>query len=374
MKLLHISDLHIGKKVKGFSLLEDQKYILEQIAETLKEKEVDGLIIAGDIYDVSSPSNDAICLFDKFITTVHSMGVSCYVVSGNHDSVYRVAFCSDIMAKENVHFAKRYEGEILPIEADKNINIWLLPFIRPTDVREYHSDFATGSYDEMMRTVIKHLDIDTKKTNILVAHQFITNAGKPPEKSESEIVSLGTLDNIDVSVFDDFDYVALGHIHKPQIMGRDTVRYSGSPLKYSFSEKDDKKAMVLIEITSNKKIKQELIPFKPLRDMQEYVGTFDKLSKYPSTIEDFVRIVIKDELQIIDVKHKLENRFKNIMEIIYDNASTKENKTIESAIRIKTQTPFDLFNQFYEQQNNQPLNDEQVQIVKKILTEMEETV
>ena len=240
MKFLHISDLHIGKKVKGFSLFDDQIHVLKQILTVAKEKEVDGIIIAGDIYDTSTPSSEAVSYFDKFISDIHELGISCYAVSGNHDSVYRVAFGSDIMAKRNIYFAKRYSGKIEPIEADKNTNIWLLPFIRPVDVREYHSDFAVGSYEEMMQAVIGNLDIDTKKTNILVAHQFITSSGKSPETSDSETVSLGTLDNIDAKNFDMFDYVALGHIHKPQAMGRETVRYAGSPLKYSFSEKNDK--------------------------------------------------------------------------------------------------------------------------------------
>lgn len=373
MKLLHISDLHIGKRVKGFSLLEDQEYILEQIIGTAKAKKVDGIIVAGDIYDVSAPSNDSVKMFDGFITKIHSMGISCYIVSGNHDSVYRVSFGSEIMAKENVHFAKSYEGKIYPVEVDKNTNIWLIPFIRPVDVREYHPDFSIGSYDDMMQAVIENLDIDKKKTNILVTHQFITHSGKSPEKSESETTSLGTLDNIDVSKFKDFDYVALGHIHKPQTMGRETVRYSGSPLKYSFSEKDDVKSMVLLDITSNKKIKQELIPFRPLRDMKELTGTFEELSKSP-VMEDYVKIVLKDELPVIDVKHKLENRFKNIMEIVYDNTSTRENKSIQSAKLIKNQTPFDLFNQFFERQNNRPLDKQEAKIVREIFTETEETV
>ena len=371
MKLLHISDLHIGKKVKGFSLLEDQKYILKQITETAVEQKVAGIIIAGDIYDVSSPSNDAINLFDNFITDIHSKGISCYVVSGNHDSIYRIAFGSDIMAKENIYFAKRYKGEIIPIEAGKNVNIWLLPFIRPMDIREYHQDFAIGSYDEMMQAVIKNLDINTKKTNILVTHQFVTCSGKSPEKSDSEIAALGTLDNVDVSNFKEFDYVALGHIHKPQIMGRDTVRYAGSPLKYSFSEKNDKKSMVLLDISPDKKIKQELIPFKPLHDMREYIGTFEELSKNQET-DDYVRIILKDENYITDIKHKLENKFKNIMEILYDNTYTRENKDIKNVQFIKNKTPFDLFNQFYEIQNDRPLNDIQSEIVNEIFTEMEE--
>lgn len=364
MKLLHISDLHIGKKVKGFSLLEDQEYILQQILDTAKKEKVDGIIIAGDIYDVSAPSNEAVSCFDKFISDIHKMGTSCYVVSGNHDSVYRVAFGSDIMAKENIYFAKKYNGEIKPIEADSKTNIWLLPFIRPVDVRNYHPDFTIGSYEEMMGAVIKDLKVDSKKTNILVAHQFITCSGKSPETCESETVSLGTLDNIDVSNFDQFDYVALGHIHRPQAMGRDTVRYSGSPLKYSFSEKDDVKSMIIID-ASKKKLKLDFIPFEPIRDMKEFVGMYDEFLKLPKT-DDFVRIVLKDEDYITDIKHKLENNFTNIMEIVYDNKYTRENNIVELTKNIEKQSPLELFKTFYEQQNNQEIDDKKFEIVKDI--------
>lgn len=372
MKLLHVSDLHIGKRVKGFYLLEDQINILKQILETAKEKKVNGIVIAGDIYDTSNPSNEAVNCFDEFISDVHSSGIACYVVSGNHDSVYRVSFGSNIMAKENVYFAKKYSGKVEPIKADDDVYIWLLPFIRPFDVREYHQDFSIGSYEEMMQTVIKNLDINTSKTNILVAHQFVTCSGKIPEKSESETVSLGTLDNVDISNFDKFDYVALGHIHKPQVMGRETIRYAGSPLKYSFSEKNDNKSMVLVEAL-NKKINIELIPFKPLHDMKEFTGTFDELSRYPKT-SDFVRIVLKDEEYITDVKNKLENNFENIMEIIYDNAYTRENNVIDKADFIEKQTPLELFQTFYTLQNNKDLNEEETKVVKRIFEDMEEKV
>ena len=370
MKLLHISDLHIGKRVKGFSLIEDQKYILEQIITAAKDNNVDGIIIAGDIYDISMPSNEAVVCFDNFISDIHSLGISCYVVSGNHDSIYRVAFGSNIMAKENIYFAKKYTGKLEPIEAAKDINIWLLPFMRPADVRDFHSDFSIGNYDEMVQTVIKNADIDEKKTNILVAHQFVTYSGKAPEISESETVSLGTLDNVEASDFDKFDYVALGHIHKPQAMGRDTVRYAGSPLKYSFSEKDDKKAMVLLDV-SGKKINIEFIPYKPLRDMKEFKGTYEELSKLPKT-DDYVSLVLKDENMIIDIKHKLENIFTNIMEIRYENAFTSKNNSADKAQFIEQKTPLELFEGFYEVQNNKKLDGEHKKIVKEIFEEMEE--
>lgn len=370
MKLLHISDLHIGKKVKGFSLLEDQQYVLSQILSTVKEYEVDGIIIAGDIYDNSTPSSEAVSCFDWFVSQIHSLSVSCYVVSGNHDSIYRVSFGSDIMAEENVYFAKKYSGKIEPIKAKDGVNIWLLPFIRPYDVREYHPDFEIGSYEDMMKTVISNLEIDESQTNLLVAHQFITTSGKEPERSESETISLGTLDNIDYSNFDKFDYVALGHIHKPQAMGRKTVRYAGSILKYSFDEKDHIKSMVLIDI-KDKKADFELLPLKPLKDMKEFTGKFDELMKLPST-DDYVRIVLKDENFITDVKHKLETNFKNIMEIVYDNKYTRENREIDRADCVENKTPLELFQKFYFLQHNSEMNEEEIETVRKVFEELEE--
>lgn len=364
MKLLHIGDLHIGKRVNGFSLLEEQKHILNQILETIKSRKIDGLLIAGDIYDTTTPSSEAMDCFDNFISEVHSLGISCFAVSGNHDNVYRVSFGSNIMAKENIYFAKKYSGQIKPIEAQNGICIWLLPFIRPIDVRVYYPDFANGSYEEMMKTVIKNLEIDKSKTNILVAHQFVTYDGKTPERSESESVSLGTLDNIDASNFDDFDYVALGHIHKPQPMGKKTVRYSGSPLKYSFSEKNDKKSMVILDI-SDSKIELEFVPFEPLKDMKEFIGTFEELSKLPKT-EDYARIVLKDETAILDVKHKLETIFPNVMEIIYDNAFTRKNSKIKNAEFVEAQSPLELFKLFYKEQNNKEMEKEQLETVEEI--------
>ncbi len=372
MKLLHISDLHIGKKVKGFSLTDDQMYILKNIIDTAKENKVDGIIIAGDIYDISAPSNEAVECFDGFLSELHSLGISCYIVSGNHDSIYRVSFGANIMAKENIYFAKKYSGKIEPIEADKNTNIWLIPFIRPVDVRAYHPDFAIGSYEEMMQAVIKNLNIDTKKTNILVTHQFITSSGNSPQTCESETTSLGTLDNIDVSNFDKFDYVALGHIHRPQTMGRETVRYAGSPLKYSFSEKDDKKSMVLID-TSKKNPKIDLIPYKPMRDMKEYTGTFEELSKLKNT-DDYVRIILKDKNYITDVKHKLENNFLNIMEIIYERDCYQGNNISQHSNIVEKLSPIELFEKFYELQNDEKLNKEQTKIVKEVFENIEETV
>lgn len=366
MKLLHIADLHIGKRVKGYLLIEDQKAVLGQVIDTIKKEKIDGIIIAGDIYDVSNPSNEAVNLFDNFISEINKLNVSVFAVSGNHDSIYRIAFGSNIMAKQNVYFAKRYNGTLEYIDLKDEVRIWLLPFIRPVDVREYHADFKIGSYEDMMKAVLSDINIDKTKINILAAHQFITCNGKEPEKCDSETVSLGTLDNIDVSIFNDFDYIALGHIHKPQAMGRKTAVYAGSPLKYSFSEKNDKKSMVLLNI-QNKNIEPERILFNPIKDMKEFKGSYDELVK--NKCNDYVRIVLTDEDFIPDVRKKLEYSYPNIMEIAYDNTYTKQNNETGTINITSQMTPFELFKIFYEKQNNKPMNNEQEEIIQKIFEE-----
>ena len=368
MKWIHTSDLHIGKKLKGYSLLKEQKFILNQILETAIEKKVDGILIAGDVYDTSIPSIEAVNLLDKFLSDIAQYNIPCYIVSGNHDNIHRITFGSEIMSKAGIHFAKKYNGELTPLKVSDNINIWLLPFIRPMDVREFHPDFQTSNYNEMMKAVIDNAEIDEKQTNILVAHQFVTCANQSPERSESETCSLGTMDNVDVSNFDKFDYVALGHIHKSQAMGRKEVRYAGSPLKYSFSELNQKKQMVLLDI-KNKKVDLEFIDFKFLNELKEFTGSFCELSNMTPT-DAYVRLVIKDDY-VLDVKHKLESVFKNIMEIEFDNEATRENNLLVFTDEIQKLSPFELFKDFYQQQNNKQMSDEQLKIVQEVFEEMD---
>ena len=368
MKFLHIADLHIGKKLKGFSLIEDQKFILNQIVETAVEKKVDGILIAGDVYDTSIPNTDAINLFDKFLTDLVEKDIKCYIVSGNHDNISRVTFGSNIMCKAGIHFAKKYSGELKQLRLTNNVNIWLLPFIRPMDIREFHQDFQTSNYNEMMKTVLDSVQIDETETNILVAHQFVTCGNQSPERSESESCSLGTMDNVDASNFDKFDYVALGHIHKSQAMGRREVRYAGSPLKYSFSELNQKKQMVLLNI-NNKNVDLEFIDFKFLNELKEFTGSFNELSNMTPT-DAYVRLVIKDDY-ILDVKHKLESVFKNIMEIEFDNETTRKNNQLVFTDEMEKLSPLELFKDFYEQQNNKQMSDKQLKIVEEIFEEMD---
>ena len=371
MKLFHIADLHIGKIVNGFSMLEEQKIILEKIFKLSKENDIDGIIIAGDIYDKSIPSTEAIDVFDKFITELSEKNIPCYIVSGNHDSVQRVSFGASIMAKNNIHFAKTYNGKIDPIIIEDKtcgkVAIWLLPFIRPTDVRPFHQEeIACGNYHEAVKAVIDNLNIDKKNKNILVAHQFITANGTSPTRSESENSSLGTLDNIDFTVFDEFDYVALGHIHNPQSMGRKTVRYAGSPLKYSFSEVNQKKSITVLDI-SKKAIEITEIPLKAIHDFKELKGSFDEILK--KGCNDYVHITLTDDF-IMDVKSRLETVFPNIMQIDYDNAKTKETEQFIKITNVKQKNISEHFSDFYCSQNKKELNEAETKIVKDVLEEI----
>ena len=369
MKIFHIADLHIGKIVNGFPMLEEQKSVLNSILDEAEKKKIDGIIIAGDIYDKSVPSTDAIDVFDDFVTKLSEKNIKSYIVSGNHDSVQRVSFGANIMAKNNIYFAKSYSGKIEPIMADdkEKIAIWLLPFVRPTDVRPFHSEeISCGKYQDAVETVIKNMDIDKNITNILVAHQFVTNNGVSPLRSESENSSLGTLDNIDVSVFDDFDYVALGHIHNPQSIGRNTVRYAGSPLKYSFSEINQKKAVTVLNI-HGKEIEINKIPIKPIRDFKELKGSFKEIMQ--QGCDDYVRITLTDDY-ILDVKNRLETVFPNIMLIDYDNALTRETKALTEITNIKQKNIFEHFADFYQIQNNRELNENEQKIVNSVIEKL----
>ena len=327
MKFLHISDLHIGKRVNEFSMIEDQKYILRQIKEIALEKQVDAVMIAGDIYDKPVPSAEAVQLFDQFLTGLADCGKKVFAVSGNHDSAERIAFGAQLMSSREVYVSPVYDGEVRCVtcqDAYGELCIWLLPFIRPAVVRHAWRKVTEGisigkkdagtkqdlaqeddvetveTYQDALQFVVSHMPVDASKRNILVAHQFVTGASR----CESEEVSVGGLDQIGAEVFDVFDYVALGHIHSPQHIGRETLRYCGTPLKYSFSEAEQKKSVVVMEIKEKGDIFIEKVPLKPLRDLRKIRGTYMELMSkdfYEGTeTDDYLQITLTDEEDVPD--------------------------------------------------------------------------
>mgnify|MGYP004559724089 FL=1 len=378
MKFLHISDLHIGKRVNEFSMIEDQKYILRQIKEIALEKQVDAVMIAGDIYDKPVPSAEAVQLFDQFLTGLADCGKKVFAVSGNHDSAERIAFGAQLMSSREVYVSPVYDGEVRCVtcqDAYGEICIWLLPFIRPAVVRHAWRNRMDDvemveTYQDALQFVVSHMPVDASKRNILVAHQFVTGASR----CESEEVSVGGLDQIGAEVFDVFDYVALGHIHSPQHIERETLRYCGTPLKYSFSEAEQKKSVVVMEIKEKGDIFIEKVPLNPLRDLRKIRGTYMELMSkdfYEGTeTDDYLQIILTDEEDVPDGMAKLRTVYPNLMQLVYDNSRTRQSRQVEVTEHVEQKSEMELFEEFYEIQNNQPMSEEQQDFVRELMEEL----
>lgn len=381
MRLIHLSDLHIGKRVNEFSMLEDQEYILKEILGIIDDEQPDGIIIAGDVYDKSVPSEEAVKLLDSFLTSLAKRNLQVYIISGNHDSAAKLAFASSLIDLSGIHISPVYDSaQMADVEerlgrpyhlADGKgqvVNIYMLPFVKPATVRAVFPDEAEEikDYTDACSVAVEHMDIDEKATNILVAHQFVTGA----VRSESE-ENVGGLDNVDVSVFDSFDYVALGHIHRPQKVGRETVRYCGTPLKYSLSEADHTKSVTVVDIPDNKKIEIRTVPLVPMHELREMKGTFDELMdrrNYEETaVDDYLYVVLTDEDDVPDALGKLRTVYPNVMKLGYDNNRTRVTQTIDDAAVLEGKKPIDLFEELYEKQNNRQMSDEQRKFVQNII-------
>ena len=376
MKFLHLSDLHLGKRVNEFSMLEDQEFILKKILNIIDEQKPDAVIIAGDVYDKSVPSAEAVELFDDFLVRLSRRNLSVFVISGNHDSPERIAFGGRLMDKSGIYMSPVYGGKVEPItltDRQGEINVYMLPFVKPSQVRRFFPDREILSYTDAVRIAVEEMNIDTSKRNLLITHQFVTGANR----TESEEVSVGGSDNVDASVFADFDYVALGHIHRAQKCGGEYIRYSGTPLKYSFSEAGDKKTVTTIELGAKGDIALDFFPLVPKRDMVEIKGTYEELilkSFWENTSygEDYMHITLTDEEDIPDVLTKLRIVYKYIMKLDYDNKRTRAKKEISGAEAVKDKSPFELFSEFYALQNGQPLSEEQADFVADLIEQIKE--
>ncbi|MDD3403100.1 MAG: exonuclease SbcCD subunit D [Hespellia sp.] len=362
MKFMHLSDLHIGKRVNDFSMLEDQQFILKEILKITDEVKPDAVLIAGDVYDKAVPAAEAVQLLDAFLTKLESRGLPVFLVSGNHDSAERIAFGSQILSESGIYIAPVFQGNVQKITlADEygELDLFMLPFIKPAHVRRYFPEAEVESYDDAVRTVLNSLDVDESKRNVLIAHQFITGA----ERSDSEELSVGGLDNIDANAFDAFDYVALGHIHRPQKVMRDTIRYAGTPLKYSFSEADHKKSVTVVTMEEKGRIDIDTIPLMPRHDLRKIKGSYEELTRkanYENTdTQDYLQVTLTDEEDILDAIGKLRSIYPNIMKLEYDNARTRNQQTMDICEHVEEKTPPELVKEFYQLQNNQEMSEEQ---------------
>ncbi len=375
MKLIHLSDLHLGKRVNEFSMLEDQRFILTKIIGIIDNEAPDGVIIAGDVYDKTVPPAEAVELFDDFLCRLAKRNLQVFVISGNHDSPERIAFGGRLMDASGIHMSPVFSGEIKPVTlTDRygDVNIYMLPFIKPSHVRRYFQDADIDSYTDAVKTVIDSLGIDKAKRNVIVTHQFVTGASR----SESEDISVGGTDNVDASVFDVFDYVALGHIHGAQRMVRDTVRYCGTPLKYSFSEARHEKSVTVVELSDKGEVDIRTVKLTPLRDMREIKGLYSELtdrSNYIGTnTDDYMHITLLDEDDVPDAIGKLRVIYPNLMKLDYDNTRTKSNTAILGADVTKAKSELELFAEFYEKQNNAPLTERQAMHISAMIEKIKE--
>lgn len=375
MKFIHLSDLHLGKRVNGYSMLEDQKYILIKIINIIDEQKPQAVIIAGDVYDKPVPSAEAVQLFDDFLYKLTERNLQVIVISGNHDSPERIAFGSRFMGKSGIHMSQVYNGstDFVSLTDDYGkINFYLLPFIKPSNVRRFFEDEEINTYTEAIRVAISNMNIDKNARNVIVTHQFVTGA----ERSDSEIIAVGGTDNVDSYVFDDFDYVALGHIHRPQNVGKSTVRYCGTPLKYSFSEINHEKSVTIVDIKEKEDINVTTIPLIPLHDMREIKGSYDELvnrENYEGTsTEDYLHIILTDEDDVPYAVERLRNIYHNLMKLDYDNTRTRSSYDITQAQETERKSEIELVSEFFEKQNGKQMTERQLEYASDLIEQIKE--
>ena len=373
MKLIHLSDLHLGKRVNEYSMLEDQIDILSKILTVIDEEKPDGVLIAGDVYDKSVPSAEAVVLFDKFLTQLAERELEVFIISGNHDSPERMAFGSRLMDRSGIHLSQVYNGETTPFTlTDEHgpVRVYMLPFVKPAHVRRFF-DEEILTYTDALASAIERMELDPAVRNILITHQFVTGASR----SESEEISVGGTDNVDASVFEGFDYVALGHIHSPQNCGSERIRYCGTPLKYSFSEAKDQKSVTVVELGEKGSLTVRTIPLIPKRDMVEIKGSYEEITRksfYEGTTyqDDYVHITLTDEEDVVDAIGKLRVIYRNLMKLDYDNKRTRSAARVDCAEDVETVSPLQHFASLYELQNNQVMNDEQKTFVEALIEQI----
>lgn len=376
MKFLHLADLHLGKRVNGFSMLEDQAYILRQILAILDDEQPDGVLIAGDVYDKSVPSVEAVELLDGFLTELRARGVPVLLISGNHDSPERLAFGGRVMDSCGIHISPVYDGALAPVtlqDAFGPVHVWLLPFVKPAHVRRWFPDADIESYTDAMAEAVAHMDIDTAARNVLVTHQFVTGG----TRSGSEELSVGGTDNVDSGVFAPFDYVALGHLHGAQHIGRETIRYAGSPLKYSFSEARQHKSVTVVTLGEKGDVQVRTVALTPLRELREIRGSYDELtarSFYEHTTyrSDYLHLILTDEQDVFDAMSRLRTIYPYLMTLDYDNARTRAAGGMSVPAETERRTPLELFEALYQRQNHRPMSEVQRAYIAQLMEQIME--
>ena len=385
MRILHTADLHIGKTVNNFNMLEDQKCVLTQMVDIVREKNVQAFIIAGDVYDRSIPTAEAVSVFNEFIEKLHNTGVEIFCISGNHDSPERISFAQEILEKKGVHFAGVYKGtckQVCLSDEAGPVVFTLMPFVKPAFLEETTSDAA-------VRHMLKDTPRDISARQVLITHYFVTNGGHIPELSDSEShISVGGLDNVDCSCFEGFHYTALGHIHKPQRMDRvqseerteeqtevvnGPVVYAGSPLAYSFSECGQEKSVVLVELDESGRVSMECIPLKPRRRMRKLKGDLisltDPMVVSMESCEDYLQITLTDEEELIDPIGTLRRVYPNVMQLLFEKREKELSGEFDAGIEMKKKRTDELFNEFYELIRGHEMDEARKKVIQEVIEE-----
>lgn len=377
MKFLHLSDLHIGKSLLDFNLIEDQTYILNQILEIAKEQSVDAVMIAGDVYDKSVPSEEAVRLFDYFLCKLVEMNIKTFVISGNHDSDERLNFGSSLFEARELYISAKYEG-ILNKQTleDKygKLNVYLLPFVKASQVKHFFPEEEIASYDEAVHVVFDHANVNKNERNVLVAHQFVIGKEAEPTLAGSEsaaTLNVGLVEKIGADCFKDFDYVALGHIHSPQKVHREEIRYAGSPLKYSFSEVNSHKSVPIITMGEKGNVSIELIALKPKRDLRHLKGNLAQLldQKNIQSSDDFIYATLTDENPVNDAMGIFRQYYPNTIKIDYDNSHTREIEQVDISQMTEDKSFSDLISDFYRMMYGCDISEEEMKLIDDVARE-----
>ena len=372
MKLLHLGDLHLGKSLGEFDLIKDQEYILDQIIKLIDKESVDAVLIAGDVYDKAIPSEAATRLLDSFLSQLATKNVSTFMISGNHDSDDRLNYGSTLFESNQIYISAIYDGNLNKYElsdGETNVNIYLLPFVKASQVKHCFPDSEIEDYEDAVRVIIDNADIDKSACNVLVAHQFVAGKGEDPALGGSESAgtqNVGLVEKIGYNCFAKFDYVALGHIHSPQRVGREEVRYSGSPLKYSLSEVNNDKSVPIITISDKKEIEIKLVPLKPLRDMRHIKGKMEDLLNKANvkSPEDFIYATLTDEDIINDAMGIFQQTYPNTVKIDYDNSHTREIEQVDISKIAQNKSFTELIGDFYRLIYNCEISDEEMEVMR----------
>ena len=370
MKLIHLSDLHIGKRVNEISMIDEQEYILAQILEIIDGEAPEAVLISGDVYDKSVPSAEAVSLFDDFLVGLAARKLQVFIISGNHDSAERLAFGGRLMEGKGIHLSPVYDGCVAPSvleDAYGPVHFWLLPFLKPIHMKRVYPEAGIESYTDACRVAIENMVLDVTQRNVLLTHQFVTGS----VTCESEEISVGGSDNVDAGIFGDFDYVALGHIHGPQNVGSERIRYCGTPLKYSFSEAGHRKSVTVVELGKKGDFQMHTVPLIPQHDMREIRGTYEEVtarSFYENTaVEDYLHITLTDEEDVPEAVARLRVIYPNLMKLSYDNTRTRSDAVIEGAVDVQSKSPLELFGELYQLQNNQPMSELQQNYLQELI-------